>query len=161
MMPLSIPRPKMFIPRPKMFPPSLKKMTVIGSHVNWKEMSIIGSLPNLEVLKIKDNFFSGPLWKTNDEGFRCLKFLKLSHMDLRTWISSSSHFPRLEWLVINGCLDLEVIPSEMGDISTLLKIEVYRSSDSAVESARQIQDSQRDLGNDDFKAFIYQHFQKF
>ncbi|KAL3510343.1 hypothetical protein ACH5RR_029744 [Cinchona calisaya] len=151
MMPLSI-------PHSKMFPPSLKKMTLIGGHVNWKEMSIIGSLPNLEVLKIKDNFFSGPLWETSDEGFRCLKFLKLSLLDLQNWISTSSHFPRLEQLVINGCLDLEGIPSEMGDIPTLEKIEVYRSSDFAVESARKIQQSQRCFGNDDFKVFIYQHF---
>ncbi|XP_027099154.1 putative late blight resistance protein homolog R1A-3 [Coffea arabica] len=154
MMPLSI-------PHPKMFPPSLKKMTLIGSHLNWKEMAIIGELPNLEVLKIKDNFFRGPLWETSDDGFCSLKFLKLSHLDLQNWISSSSHFPRLEWLVINGCLDLEVIPFEMGEIPTLQKIEVYKSSESAVESARQIQESQRCFGNDDFKVFIYQHFQEY
>ncbi|XP_027152293.1 putative late blight resistance protein homolog R1A-10 [Coffea eugenioides] len=139
------------IPHPEMFPPSLKKMTLIGSHLNWKEMAIIGELPNLEVLKIKDNFFSGPLWETSDDGFGSLKFLKLSHLDLQNWISYSGHFPRLEWLVINGCLDLEVIPSEMGEIPTLQKIEVYRSSNSAVESAGQIQESQRCFGNDDFK----------
>lgn len=154
MMPLSI-------PHPKMFPPSLKEMTLIGSHLNWEEMSILGELPNLEVLKIEDNFFSGPLWETSDDGFRSLKFLKLSHLNLQTWISFSSHLPRLEWLVINGCLELEVIPSEMGEIPTLQKIEVYRSSDSAVESARQIQESQRSFGNDDFMVFIYQHFQEF
>ncbi|KAI5679179.1 hypothetical protein M9H77_10129 [Catharanthus roseus] len=120
-------------------------------------MSIIGRLPNLEVLKIKDNFFSGPIWETMEEGFCSLKFLKLSHVDLQQWISCSSHFPRLEHLVLNGCLDLEEIPTEIGEIGTFHTVEVYRSSNSTVEWAKEIQAIQCDI----VKVLIYQHFQEF
>ncbi|KAI5678123.1 hypothetical protein M9H77_09073 [Catharanthus roseus] len=131
------------IPNIHKFPPCLKKLTLIGSHVNWEEMSLIGMLPNLEILKVKDNFFSGPIWETMDEGFPSLMFLKLSHMDLCKWISSSDHFPRLKRLVLNDCLELEEIPFEFGDIPTLQTIEVYHSSNSTVESAKQILESQK------------------
>ncbi|KAL3510351.1 hypothetical protein ACH5RR_029752 [Cinchona calisaya] len=148
------------IPHPDKFPPSLKKLTLIGSHVSWQEMSIIGSLPKLEVLKIKDNFFSGPRWETCEGGFLHLKFLKLSHLDLQEWIATADDFPSLERLVLNGCFDLAEIPSAIGDICTLQAIEVYRSSKSPVDSARQIEESQRSWGNDELKLFIYPHFQE-
>ncbi|KAI5679177.1 hypothetical protein M9H77_10127 [Catharanthus roseus] len=141
----------------KSLPPSLKKLTLVGSHVKWGKMSIIGRLPNLEVLKIKDNFFSGPIWETREKGFRSLKFLKLSHVDLQQWISCSSHFPRLEHLVLNGCLDLEEIPTEIGEIGTLHTVEVYRSSISTVEWAKEIQEILCEV----VKVLIYQHFQEF
>lgn len=151
------------IPHPLIFPPSLKKLTLIGTHCKWREMSILGMLQNLEVLKLKDNSFSGPCccWETCDDGFPQLKYLKLSHMDLQQWISSSSHFPKLQHLVLNGCLDLEQIPLEIGDILTLQTIEVYRSSDSAAESAKQILEIQNSVGNEFLKVFIYQQFQEF
>ncbi|KAI5678041.1 hypothetical protein M9H77_08991 [Catharanthus roseus] len=143
------------------FPSSLKRLTLIGSYANWEEMSILGKLPNLEVLRIKDNFFSGSKWETRDDGFRRLKFLKLSHVDLKQWISESSHFPILERLVLNGCSDLEKIPIEMGEIDTLQKIDVYKSSSSVVESARDIQEARKELGNEEFNVFIYEDFQEF
>ncbi|CAI9113814.1 OLC1v1014495C1 [Oldenlandia corymbosa var. corymbosa] len=144
------------IPDIRKFPPTLKKLTLVGSHADWTEMSIIGQLPNLEVLKIKDNFFSGPLWETNDNnGFRCLKFLKLSNLDIQKWICSSDHFLQLRRLVINDCLDLEEIPSDLGELPTMEIIEVYGSAASVAESARQIQEAQRDICNEDFRVFIY------
>lgn len=143
------------------FPPHLKKLTLIGSHVSWEEMSIVALLPNLEILKIEDNFFSGPIWETNDDGFCRLRYLKLSHMDLHKWISSSDHFPRLEHLVLNGCLELEEIPVEIGDIHTLQTIEVYCSSETAMESANLILKYQKMLGNDDLEVFLYHHLKEF
>lgn len=152
--PLTVPRLQLH-----KFPPNLKKLTLIGSHLQWEEMSIISMLPSLEILKLKNNFFSGPLWETSDDGFLHLKFLKLSHMDLQKWISLSDHFPKLEHLVLNGCLDLEEIPLEIGDINTLQTIKVYGSSNSTMESANQIQESQKSIGNDDLKIFISHQFE--
>lgn len=148
------------LPQPSKFPPHLKKLTLIGSHLDWKEMSIIGKLPNLEILKIKDNFFSGPVWEAREEGFCNLKFLKLSHMNLQKWIASSSSFPCLEQLVLNGCLDLEEIPSSFEENYTLEKIEVYRSSESAANSARQIQESQKYIGNEELQVIIHPYFEE-
>lgn len=82
-------------------------------------------------------------------------------MDLQEWISSSSHFPSLEKLVLNGCLELKEIPSEIGEIPTLQTIQVYQSSGSTMESARQIQETNIDMGNYDLKVFIFHHFEEY
>ena len=113
-------------------------------------MSVLGMLPNLEILKIKDNFFSGPRWETSEDGFRSLKFLKLSHVDLEQWITSESHFPKLELLVLNACLDLVEIPSAIGDIYTLLGYQGVQ-----IIKAWRIQELQRNFGNDESNVFIY------
>ncbi|KAL2515517.1 Disease resistance RPP8-like protein 3 [Forsythia ovata] len=40
-------------------PPALKKLTLNGCRLSWKSMAIIGSLPNLEVLNLKEFTFDG------------------------------------------------------------------------------------------------------
>ncbi|XP_011088084.2 putative late blight resistance protein homolog R1A-10 [Sesamum indicum] len=41
------------------FPPNLKKLTLSGCRISWEKMIVVGSLPNLEVLKLRDNAFEG------------------------------------------------------------------------------------------------------
>ena len=104
-------------------------------------------------------FFRGLKWETCAGGFLSLKYLKFSHVDLHERMASAEDFPSLEQLVLSGCLDLAEIPSALGGICTLQVIEVYRASNSLVHSSRQIQESQRSWGNNDFKVFIHHHFQ--
>lgn len=148
------------IPPPSKFPPSLKKLTLRGGYLDWEEISNLGKLPNLEVLKLGDSFFSGTTWKTNEGEFDRLKYLELSWMDLQLWItSSSSHFPSLQHLVLDRCMYLEEIPSCIGDVPTLDMIEVSWSSRSAMESARTIQEEQMELGNDGLQVvLVYERF---
>lgn len=143
------------IPQPSSFPPNLKKLTLSGGHADWKEISKLGKLPNLEVLKLRRNFFSGLSWKTSDGEFLQLKYLKLSSMDLQKWIASAGHFPSLQQLVLHGCMVLEEIPSCLGDIPTLQIIEISWSSQSASNSVLRIHEEQRDNGNDELKVSVY------
>ncbi|KAK4394341.1 Disease resistance protein RPP13 [Sesamum angolense] len=85
------------------FPPSLKKLSLSGWHRAWEDMGIVGSLPNLEVLKLRDYAFRGYKWETNEEEFRCLKFLLIDKSDLQHWITENSHFPNLKCLVLYRC----------------------------------------------------------
>ncbi|XP_059315632.1 putative late blight resistance protein homolog R1B-16 [Lycium ferocissimum] len=78
------------IPNHKTFPPNVKKLTLTTGCLEWKDMTIIGLLPNLEVLKVRYNCFSGPVWETCDGGFCNLKFLELCNLDFKQWISSDS-----------------------------------------------------------------------
>ncbi|MCD7454407.1 hypothetical protein HAX54_024806 [Datura stramonium] len=108
-------------------------------------MKTIGSLPNLEVLKVRYNCFSGPVWETCDGGFCNLKFLELCDLDIQEWISSDcDHFPSLQFLMVMKCRLLLGIPLSFGDSMTLQKISVYQSSYSAEESAREIQKLQQE-----------------
>ncbi|KAD7117466.1 hypothetical protein E3N88_04734 [Mikania micrantha] len=46
------------------FPDSLKKLSLSGCRLPWSDMSIVQSLPNLEVLNILGHAFLGPKWET-------------------------------------------------------------------------------------------------
>ncbi|KAL0298500.1 UNVERIFIED_CONTAM: hypothetical protein Sradi_6509800 [Sesamum radiatum] len=146
-----------FVSRQKLnpvFPPSLKKLTISGWHHPWQDMGIVGSLPNLEVLKLRDYAFRGYEWETSEEEFRCLKFLLLDKSDLQQWITESSHFPNLKCLVLFRCWCLKEIPDGFGEIPTLELIKVDDGNISLVDSARHIQEVQQGWGNDAFQVRV-------
>ncbi|KAA8535362.1 hypothetical protein F0562_030365 [Nyssa sinensis] len=130
------------------FPPNLKKLTLKDTCLAWKEMSILGKIPNLEVLKLMHNACIGVRWETSEGGFRRLKFLKLDNLHFERWSVDSIHLPSLQHLVLSMCQQLENIPSGLGDIPTLKIIELSWCSHSAMNSAMQIQEEQQTLGND-------------
>ncbi|KAH6831313.1 hypothetical protein C2S53_010966 [Perilla frutescens var. hirtella] len=133
------------------FPCTLKKLTLVNVGFPWKDMGIIGSLPNLQVLKLLDYACIGETWETADEEFPQLKFLLIDTSDLQQWITKSSHFPRLNCLVLHTCLKLSKIPKGIGEISTLERIEVDRfCSESLVESAMQIKKVQIQVINGNY-----------
>ncbi|CAA2958982.1 Hypothetical predicted protein [Olea europaea subsp. europaea] len=135
------------------FPPSLKKLTLIGCTLNREEMEIIGWLPNLQVLKIKEQIFPGSKWEFKNGGFLQLKVLLLDEVYLENWIADSIHFPELQRLVIKNCRDLK-IPSGIGEIPTLQSIELFHCGNSVITSAKQIQEEQENLGNDSLQVLI-------
>ncbi|CAA2934884.1 Hypothetical predicted protein [Olea europaea subsp. europaea] len=107
------------------FPMNIKKLTLSIICLPWEKMSLIGILPNLEILKLGYKAFIGKIWDTKDDEFQNLKFLKLDSLDLEQWNSSHDHFPVLEQLVLRNCGYLEEIPSEFSNISTLQEIKVF------------------------------------
>ncbi|XP_073142034.1 putative late blight resistance protein homolog R1A-3 [Henckelia pumila] len=128
-------------------PVSLKSLSLSGSSLCSKDMRIIGLLPNLEVLKLKEFAFVGTVWEPVDGEFCQLKYLNINKARLIRWMAETSHFPCLEHLKISQCFDLLEIPSGIGEIPTLQMIEIDGSSTFAVTSAEQILEEQRDLGN--------------
>ncbi|KAL8544395.1 hypothetical protein ACS0TY_004801 [Phlomoides rotata] len=139
------------------FPTTLKKLTLVGGRLPWKDMSIVGSLPNLQVLKLKDNACDGDTWETSYGEFPQLKFLLIQEpFNLKHWVTEKDHFPRLESLVLRHCWFLQEIPDSIGEISKLELIEVGIVSDSLMESFRKIQEDQQSYGNDALHVrFIY------
>ncbi|XP_059649742.1 late blight resistance protein R1-A-like [Cornus florida] len=136
------------------FPPSLRSLTLSHVGLRWEEMSTLEMLPNLEVLKLYYNAFKGPRWDTCDGEFCKLRFLKFQALDIGQWNTSSNHFPHLQKLVLESCARLEEIPSSLGDISTLEMIQLRLCCCSAENSAREIQEHQRSMGNDGLKVQI-------
>ncbi|XP_027151899.1 putative late blight resistance protein homolog R1B-14 [Coffea eugenioides] len=129
------------------FPSNLKKLTISNARLPWDEISVIGQLPNLEVLKLLSKAFEGQQWDMREGEFQKLKFLKLDSLDIVQWSASGEHLPCLEQLVVLSCQQLEEIPSCFGEISTLQLIELKWCSASAKDSVKQILDDQRDYGN--------------
>lgn len=143
------------------FPPHLNKLTLSDTLLDWKHMSTIGMLPYLEVLKLKVYAFKGPKWEPLDGGFRLLKVFQLGKTDLKEWMASAHHFPRLEHIVLEQCTDLLAIPHGLADVSALQTMKLYHTP-SVIKSARLIeqqkqrqQKQQRHMGSNEFKLSIY------
>ncbi|KAL2465025.1 NB-ARC domain-containing protein [Abeliophyllum distichum] len=111
------------------FPTSLKKLTLDQDNVFRKDMPFAGSLPNLQVLKLK-------------------RFL------LKSWRVDRTHFPSLERLVLKYCYGFGSNPVKIREIPTLRSIEFYQCGGSILTLAKHIQEKQRRLGNDDLQVLI-------
>ncbi|KAL2492377.1 Disease resistance protein RPP13 [Abeliophyllum distichum] len=136
------------------FPPELKRLTLSGCRIAWENISIIGSLPKLEVLKLKDHAFEGPTWEPNEGEFSLLKYLLLEETDLEHWNVDETHFQSLKRLNLRYCYNLVKIPSEFGEHLTLQAIELYECSPSVLASAESIKEEQNDYGNDKFQVVV-------
>ncbi|XP_057802302.1 putative late blight resistance protein homolog R1A-10 [Salvia miltiorrhiza] len=131
------------------FPKSLRKLTLSRVALPWEEMTIVGSLPNLRVLKLTHWACKGSTWETSDGEFPLLEFLLIEKSYLEDWITESSHFPMLKSLVLDECWQLAEIPEDIGEIPTLELIEVKgKARTSLVESAQRILEKQQEWGND-------------
>ncbi|XP_058192237.1 putative late blight resistance protein homolog R1A-10 [Rhododendron vialii] len=132
-------------------PPTLTRLTLKYTRLKWKKLSIIlQALPSLEVLKL-DYACKGPVWNTSEleEGFSQLKYLKFECLNIKEWNASEDQFPRLEVLVILWCGGLKRIPIDFANLNELREIRIEQSSRYAEESAREIQEKQRNRRGDD------------
>ncbi|KAL1554741.1 putative disease resistance RPP13-like protein 3 [Salvia divinorum] len=126
------------LPQAYKFPPKLRILTLSATALEWRHMSIIGSLDKLEVLKLKDKAFQGEIWEANDGGFRHLEILHIGRTDLKIWLASHHHFPRLKHVELKNCRDLQQIPVELAEVPSFMKLDVFRS-ERAAASARKIE----------------------
>ncbi|KAG8368563.1 hypothetical protein BUALT_Bualt15G0058500 [Buddleja alternifolia] len=136
------------------FLPKLVKLTLSGNSFPWEDMLQLSKLPKLEVLKLRNYAFSGALWKCREGGFRCLKFLLIGSTDLEIWEADGTHFPKLERLVLRHCRSLKEIPYCIGEAPLLENITLHCCKDSAVMSARNLQEEQESMGNDGLTVHI-------
>ncbi|CDP11163.1 unnamed protein product [Coffea canephora] len=126
-------------------PLNLKELTLSYFRLPWDHISVIGRLPNLEVLKLLSGAFEGKRWEMREEEFRELKFLKLDALNIAEWEACCDHLPKLERLVLQNCKDLMQIPYDFESITTLEVIEVHWCGESAEESAKEIGEATGDI----------------
>ncbi|KAK4371110.1 hypothetical protein RND71_010585 [Anisodus tanguticus] len=126
----------------------VKSLTLVGTRLLWEDMTTLGKLPNLEVLRLKCFAFQGSNWNLNEGGFRKLKLLQINRTNLVHWEASSDSLPRLEFLILKYCCKLEEIPTEIGDVPTLKLMELHDCSQAAATSAEEILQEQQSLGNE-------------
>lgn len=146
------------LPQRYKFPPRLKKLTLSDTLLDWKHISVLGLLENLEILKLKDNACEGEWWQPEDGSFRALRVLHIGRTKLITWNASARHFPRLRHLYLRHCNNLEALPLDFAEISSLQLIDIYCSSKSAAKSAREIQQKKKEeqnSGGTGFKLYVY------
>ncbi|KAL9170566.1 hypothetical protein ABFS82_04G153500 [Erythranthe guttata] len=139
------------------FPSSLKKLHLNGCDVRWEDLSVIGSLPYLEVLKLSVGRVEGEVWNPVEGEFLRLKFLSILCFDIVYWNADCSHFPVLEKLELMGMDKLEEIPLDIGEIPTLELVLLYRCTESAAISAMKIAVEQENNGNDVLRVQVHFH----
>ncbi|KAK4715320.1 hypothetical protein R3W88_013658 [Solanum pinnatisectum] len=116
------------------------ELTLSKFRLPWSEISIIGELPNLEILKCR---------------VPKLKYLKLDNINFSQWSISDDAFPELENLSLTKCERLEEIPSHFGEAVSIKSIEVNRYGSSVANSALEIQTMQHEeMANDAFTVTI-------
>ncbi|XP_051136698.1 putative late blight resistance protein homolog R1A-10 [Andrographis paniculata] len=118
------------------FPKSLKKLTLSGCRIHWLWLKIVGALPKIRVLKLRNDACRGGEWKPLEGHFGELRSLELENVDLVRWVAEPIHFPRLRRLTIKSCPQLKMIPQGLSNISTLQKIELVDCLPQAAESMR-------------------------
>lgn len=140
------------LPDQHFFPQNLKRLTLSNTFFQWKHVSTLASINNLEVLKLKDNAFVGIYWSAIEDSFSSLQFMYISNTDLVLWEASPSSFPRLSCLVVKNCENLKEIPVALGE--SLEKLDIDRLRASAVNSAMRIADEKKNKAGAPFKLHL-------
>lgn len=135
--------------QPSRFPPSLRSLTLSATFLDWKHISILGSLPELKELKLKDNAFHGDKWDVNGTGFPNLQTLKIESLHFKQWQCSSAHFPQLRRLMLSECKQLKEIPIALADIPTFQELHFPEANGCAQESAVCIRDKKLEMKKTD------------
>lgn len=104
-----------------LFPSGLTKLTLNGLGYTWEEMSKIGSLESLKMLKLRNHAFRGPEWDIGEMQFPNLDSLVIEDTDLAIWRIGHENL-LISRLILKHCYDLEEIHGEFG--SYLVKIEM-------------------------------------
>ncbi|KAH6772508.1 hypothetical protein C2S51_010912 [Perilla frutescens var. frutescens] len=133
------------------FPSSLNKLSLYECNLHWDDLTMIGSLPQLQVLKLKRfSVTEGEEWSPVDGQFLRLRVLKIRSCELVRWNMEYFHFPILEKLLLWGLLRMEEIPMAIAEIPTLKLIRVEECSESVDISAMKIKEDQlQTQGGDD------------
>ncbi|XP_015167143.1 putative late blight resistance protein homolog R1A-4 [Solanum tuberosum] len=136
-------------------PATLTKLTLSDVLLPQSELSNIGRLPNLVVLKLEHRVFQQDKWEIEDEEFLNLKVLKLRSLTITTWNASDESFPNLEHILIENCFNLREIPSMVGHMHYLKMVEVKRCGESLEKSVKDFKEVQEGYGNAEPKVLIY------
>ncbi|KAM3320914.1 hypothetical protein P3S67_008116 [Capsicum chacoense] len=138
--------PHSVLPPPKAFPENLKKLALTNTCLNLEDLRILGKLPKLEALKLKfaSSSYIGTEWEVAEEGFPQLKFLLLNRLNIKYWRASSDQFPCLERLFLEECMNMDSVPEDFAEITTLQLIDIRMCKESVVNSAKKIQQDVED-----------------
>ncbi|KAM3216315.1 putative late blight resistance protein R1B-17 [Capsicum annuum] len=93
------------IPSSKAFPATIKKLKLINTGLSWEDLNIIGELPNLEMLKLKNGAFLGDEWHPIEGEFARLKVLQLYRNEPKYWKATNDTSLSLSDLLLHLALN--------------------------------------------------------
>ena len=135
------------------FPKSLVKLIIVETQLLEDPMEVLGQLPNLHVLKLKNTAYSGHKLHCGRNVFPKLQVLKLVNLAIREWTIAQGTMPSLRSVVINRCGHLEGLPSALREMPAFQELELWSPHGQMVNEAREIEMSR---GKEKFMLVIYQ-----
>ncbi|XP_019184310.1 PREDICTED: uncharacterized protein LOC109179205 [Ipomoea nil] len=122
------------------FPANLKKLSLSGTNFPVKVLMVIGQLPKLKVLKLKNAFY-GRVWEVVEGGFPELEELEVEARSLEQWVvNTNNYFPKLLYIFLKRCYFLVEIPSIIAKKPGLRLIELKQCPPSVAASAKMYQE---------------------
>jgi hypothetical protein len=90
-------------------------------------IEVLGKLPKLGILKL-DSCLSFSGLHVHECSFPKLHVLKLREEEIKEWKQDEGAMPGLRKLVMEGCLELTMLPSVVRSLTALREVVVYRSN---------------------------------
>nr|XP_019068818.1 disease resistance protein RPP13-like [Solanum lycopersicum] len=112
---------------PNLFSNSITMMTLTDSKLTQDPMLILGMLPNLRNLQLKEAYFGKEII-CSDNSFCQLQFLQLEYLrNLETWRLGTNAMPLIKGLCIDHCPNLKEIPERMKRVELLKRTSKWSS----------------------------------
>ncbi|KAH9718135.1 Disease resistance protein RPP13 [Citrus sinensis] len=126
------------------FPPSLTHLSFSNTDLIDDPMPTLQKLPYLQVLKLKQNSYSGRKLACGSDGFPKLKVLHLKSMLwLEEWTMGNEAMPKLECLVVNPCAYLKRLPEHLWCMKNFKKLELWWPQPELRQKMRDFEDTER------------------
>ncbi|KAH9669543.1 Disease resistance protein RPP13 [Citrus sinensis] len=125
------------------FPPSLTHLSFSNTDLIDDPMPTLEKLPYLQVLKLKQNSYSGRKLACGSDGFPKLKVLHLKSMIwLEEWTMGNEAMPKLECLVVNPCAYLKRLPEHLWCMKNFKKLELWWPQPELRQKMRDFEDTE-------------------
>ncbi|KAH7520458.1 hypothetical protein FEM48_Zijuj08G0146000 [Ziziphus jujuba var. spinosa] len=121
-----------FEPRLNALPSTLTRITFYTSHVDSRLMKILGGLPNLRELKIKQAINFPPKLIMEAGEFPQLQVLKMIYSDIKMWEVARDAMPSLQELIIIDWSSAKNLPDQLWRITALKFAAIRMASPSSL-----------------------------
>ncbi|KAH9802501.1 NB-ARC domain containing protein expressed [Citrus sinensis] len=126
------------------FPPRLTHLSFSNTELMEDPMPALEKMPLLQVLKLKQNSYSGRKLTCGSDGFPNLKVLHLKSMLwLEEWTMGTGAMPKLEFLIINPCAYLKKMPEQLWCIKSLNKFDCWWPQPELRQKLREFEDKEQ------------------
>ena len=127
-----------------LFPHSLTHLSFSNTDLMDDPMPALEKLPLLQVLKLKQNSYSGRKLTCGSDGFPRLKVLHMKSMLwLEEWTMGTGAMPKLECLLINPCAYLKRVPEQLWCIKSLNKFDCWWPQPELRQKLREFKDKEQ------------------
>lgn len=126
------------LPEPQHIQPNLSKLSLKMSQLVHDPFTTLERLPNLRMLKLLSNSFSGRKMVCSSDGFPRLHILELQDLDnLEEWRVEEGALPSLRRLIISGCQELKMLPEGLQHVTSLKELVVEDMPETFVDRIEQ------------------------